>query len=165
MRFGQRSGHQVKLNASPTGFASGRSTARMLWKQISENHQEFVEPRYLPAGQKIKDPSSMVKEEIEDILSLWRARQTMDSGKNRFWFKKCFINAANKDLQPSTYGAAPKHNSAARGRKKSGKRKGQPLLLHLYMNTWVFPKSLHKSTPGIPHHPKKKGLCRCARAG
>ena len=32
----------------------------------------------------------------------------------------------------------------------------QPLLLYLYMNTWVFPKSLHKSTPGIPHHPKKK---------
>jgi len=32
----------------------------------------------------------------------------------------------------------------------------QPLLLHLYMNTQVFPKSLHKSTPGIPQHPKKK---------
>ena len=34
----------------------------------------------------------------------------------------------------------------------------QPLLLHLCMNTWVFPKSLHKSTPGIPHHPKKKAF-------
>ena len=68
----------------------------------------------------------MVKEEIEDILSLWRARQTMDSGKNTFRFKKCFMDAANKDLQASTYGAAPKNNSAAGGRKKSGKRKGNP---------------------------------------
>jgi hypothetical protein len=37
----------------------------------------------------------------------------------------------------------------------------QPLLLHLYMKTQVFPKSLHKSTPGIPHHPKKRTLPWC----
>jgi hypothetical protein len=36
------------------------------------------------------------------------------------------------------------------------KKGEQPLLLHLYINTQVFPNSLHKSTPGIPHHPKKR---------
>ena len=40
--------------------------------------------------------------------------------------------------------------------KNDGAAYNQPLLLHLYMNTQVFPKSIHKSTPGIPHHPKKK---------
>ena len=37
----------------------------------------------------------------------------------------------------------------------------QPLLLHLCMNTQVFPKSLYKSTLGIPHHPKKRTLLWC----
>ena len=65
----------------------------------------------------------MVKEEVEDILSFWRARQTVDSGKATFRFKKCFADSANRDLQPATYGVTVKQKSTAGGQKKSGKRK------------------------------------------
>jgi hypothetical protein len=124
--FNQRNRSRAKLNASTTGFASGRATARVPWKHIFENHQDFVEPRYLPQGRKIKDPSSMVKEEIEDILSFWRARQTIDSGKGTFRFKQCFVDSANRDLQQARYGG--KQKSTAGGRKKSGKRKANDQL-------------------------------------
>jgi hypothetical protein len=64
----------------------------------------------------------MVKDEIDEILSFWRTRQSGESGKDIFRFKSCFIDAANKNLQPATYGAAPKRKPAAGDRRRPGKK-------------------------------------------
>ena len=64
----------------------------------------------------------MVKEEIDEILSFWRARQSSDSGKKTFRFKQCFKDSSNKDLEPATYGAAATKKAATGGCKRSGKQ-------------------------------------------
>lgn len=60
----------------PSGFASGRKQDRVPWKQIKENTNYFIEPRYLPEPMdgipQLEDPSDMKKEQITRLLGFWR---------------------------------------------------------------------------------------------
>lgn len=121
----QSIGPEAKLKPGCSGFASGRATTRVPWKQISEQHDDLIDAKYLPPGSKIKEPSSMVKEELEDILTFWRGRQQADSGKETFRFKHYFADSANKELEPATYGAAAKGKSKAPAHKRAPKKQKQ----------------------------------------
>src|SRR5882762_1659131 len=59
-----------------SGFASGRTQDRVPWKQIKENTDYFVDPKYLPEPMdgvpQLDEPSEMKKEQIIRLLDYWK---------------------------------------------------------------------------------------------
>ena len=120
------------------------------WAALSENQDDMIDPKYLPADFVFRDPSKMKKTHYQALLEHWYGRQEDDGTETIFAFKGYWdpsresVMAANdkhpahqKRLKPLTgkrqpgprsIGSKPKrtNSKAARGANKPPKRDGPP---------------------------------------
>ena len=85
------------------GFASGRKQDRVPWKQIKENTDYFVEPRYLPEPDdvpQLEDPSDMKKEQITRLLDHWRRPV---HATELFRFSHVLVNSKTEETTKALY--------------------------------------------------------------
>jgi len=67
------------------------------YKTILPEWKEYVDPKYLPEGMPLKDPSKYVTEESNSILKLWRAH--WDKGEMYFRFE-CIVGSDKLPAEP-----------------------------------------------------------------
>ena len=62
------------------GFCCQRPKASVPWSAVRDAQDDFIESKFLPTGQKIKDPSKLQLAEADSLLQFWQERQ-----KNKIW--------------------------------------------------------------------------------
>ncbi|KAG1784989.1 uncharacterized protein HD556DRAFT_1451152 [Suillus plorans] len=67
-------------------FCSQKLKASIPWSAVREAQDDFIEPKFLPAGVKIKDPSKLQLHEADRFLEFWHQRQK-DAVSSTFEFK------------------------------------------------------------------------------
>ncbi|KAG2094647.1 uncharacterized protein F5147DRAFT_657122 [Suillus discolor] len=67
-------------------FCSQKPKASIPWSAVREAQDDFIEPKFLPAGVKIKDPSKLQLHEADRLLEFWHQRQK-DAVPSTFEFK------------------------------------------------------------------------------
>ena len=67
------------------------------YKTILPEWKEYVNPKYLPKGIPLKDPSKYLTEESNSILKPWRACQ--DKGEIYFRFE-CIVRSDKLPVEP-----------------------------------------------------------------
>ncbi|KAG2336397.1 hypothetical protein BDR05DRAFT_1005907 [Suillus weaverae] len=67
-------------------FCSQKPKASVSWSAVMEAQENFIEPKFLPTGTKIKDPSKLQLHEADRLLQFWHQRQK-DKVRPTFEFK------------------------------------------------------------------------------
>ncbi|KAG2097951.1 uncharacterized protein F5147DRAFT_777815 [Suillus discolor] len=67
-------------------FCSQKPKASVPWSAVREAQDDFIEPKFLPAGVKIKDLSKLQLHEADRLLEFWHQRQK-DTVPSTFEFK------------------------------------------------------------------------------
>ncbi|KAG2048428.1 hypothetical protein BDR06DRAFT_1072547 [Suillus hirtellus] len=67
-------------------FCSQKPKASVPWSAVREAQDDFIKPKFLPAGVKIKDPSKLQLYEADRLLEFWHQRQK-DTVPSTFEFK------------------------------------------------------------------------------
>ncbi|KAG2339240.1 hypothetical protein BDR05DRAFT_1003504 [Suillus weaverae] len=68
------------------GFCSQKPKASVPWSAVREAQDDFIEPKFLPAGVKIRDLSKLQLHEADRLLEFWHQRQK-DAVPSTFEFK------------------------------------------------------------------------------
>jgi len=94
----------VVLIYSFSGFASGRTQDRVPWKQIKENTDYFVDPKYLPEPMdgvpQLDEPSEMKKEQIIRLLDYWKRPV---HASELFRFSHVLVNSKTEETTTALY--------------------------------------------------------------
>ncbi|KAG2056179.1 hypothetical protein BDR06DRAFT_1006291 [Suillus hirtellus] len=56
-------------------FCSQKPKASVPWSAVMEAQENFIEPKFLPTGGKIKDPSKLQLHDTDQLLQFWHQRQ------------------------------------------------------------------------------------------
>ncbi|KAG2087464.1 uncharacterized protein F5147DRAFT_781336 [Suillus discolor] len=67
-------------------FCSQKPKASVPWSAVMEAQENFIKPKFLPTGGKIKDPSKLQLHEADRLLQFWHQRQK-DKVRPTFEFK------------------------------------------------------------------------------
>ncbi|KAG2347674.1 hypothetical protein BDR05DRAFT_996755 [Suillus weaverae] len=67
-------------------FCSQKPKASVPWSAVMEAQDDFIKPKFLPAGVKIRDPSKLQLHEADRLLEFWHQRQK-DAVPSTFEFK------------------------------------------------------------------------------
>ena len=57
------------------GIATGNKKSTVPWAQILSNPEGFFDRKYLPADERLREPSKLKKVEVAKLLDFWKERQ------------------------------------------------------------------------------------------
>ena len=88
-------------------IAKGSKMVRVPWKRIADEPEEFYDAGFLPPGIQIRDPSKMVKEQIEACFRFWQKKERKE--RQPFQFRQVY--SSQKGYQPGRGRRIPESDS------------------------------------------------------
>jgi hypothetical protein len=110
-----------------SGLASGRLGDKFPWQQFTMNRTEFVTSKSLPPNSQLREPSDMKKDEIENHLTYWRARQESEPTAAAVFSVKMYCSGrVSGDLEPVKNTKKSKRQEAKTKKGKKAVRSAGP---------------------------------------
>ncbi|CAA7269614.1 unnamed protein product [Cyclocybe aegerita] len=89
-------------------FATGRKKTKVPWACINDQQRDFIQPKYLPKGFDLVEPSDMKQEDVNTLLEFWRDRQSKCSPGEIFRFHQVTTSTCDLTMIPIRYSAPPR---------------------------------------------------------